>query len=102
MMKRLGFQCRWIRWINTCLKFALVSMLVNGIPTKEFRLPRRLRQENPLAPFLFLIVTKRLAGLVIEASRKGVLEGVCVGNKGVEVKLLQFTDDTIFFSANLR
>ena len=38
-----------------------------------------------------------LARLVREASRKGILEGICVGNKGVEVKLLQFTYDTIFF-----
>jgi len=42
-------------------------------------------------------VAEGLAGLIRKASIKGVLEGFCVGNKGVDVKLLQFVDDTIFF-----
>jgi len=42
-------------------------------------------------------VAKGLASLVREASRIGILEGVSVGKKEVEVKLIQFADDTIFF-----
>jgi len=41
-------------------------------------------------------MTEGLAGLVREATRIGVLEGVRVGQKGVEVSLLQFADDTLF------
>jgi len=37
-----------------------------------------------------------LARLVREATRIGVLEGVRVGQRGVEVSLLQFADDTLF------
>jgi len=46
---------------------------------------------------MFLIATKGLAGLVREASRKSVLEGVKVSHKCVDTKLLQFVDDTLFF-----
>jgi len=74
-----------------------VSLLVNGNLTKEFRSTIRLRQGDPLAPFLFLIVAEGLAGLVREASRVEILEWVIVGKKEVEVKLLQFADDTILF-----
>jgi len=42
-------------------------------------------------------VVEGLAVLVREASRVGILEGVYVGKKEVEVKFLQFADDTIFF-----
>ena len=71
--------------------------MVNGSSTREFRPSRGLRQGDPLAPFLFLIMVEGLAGLFKEASRIGVFEGVTIGNKGVEVKLLQFADDTVFF-----
>jgi len=43
------------------------------------------------------MVTEGLVGLVREASRIGLLEGIFVGYKGVEMKLLQFADDTVFF-----
>jgi len=78
-------------------ELATISVLVNGSPTEEFKLRRGLRQGDPLAPFLFLIVAKGLAGLVGNASRISVLKGVKVGYKDVDVKLLQFTDDTLFF-----
>ena len=97
MMLRLGFDVKWIKWIKMCLNSATVSILINGCPTKEFRPLRGLRQGDPLTPFLFLIVAEGLAGLVREASRIGVIEGVRVGRMRVEVNLLQFVDDTLFF-----
>jgi len=82
MMRRLGFNCRWISWINICLKYVSVSILVNESPTKELRPIRGLRQGDPLDPSLFLIVSEGLAGLVREASRTGILERIIMGNKG--------------------
>jgi len=56
-----------------------------------------LRQGDPLAPFLFLIVVEGLAGLVREAKRASQFIGVEVGIQRVQVDLLQFADDTFFF-----
>ena len=33
MLKRMSFCSRWILWIEGCLKFTSVSVLVNGSPT---------------------------------------------------------------------
>jgi len=82
MMNRLGFNSRWIKWINTCLKSTTVSVLVNDNPIKEFRRIRGLRQGDLLAPFLFLIITEGLIGLVRETSRVGILEGIIEGKNG--------------------
>jgi len=97
MMGRLCFNYMWIYWIKMYLSSATVSVLINGSPTKEFKPRRGLRQGDPLAPFLFLIVVEGLAGLVREATRVGLLDGIGVGSKAFDVKLLQFADDTLFF-----
>jgi len=96
MMNRLGFRPKWINWIKAWHSSATILVLVNGSPTKGFKPRRGLRQSDPLAPFLFIIVAKGLAGLVREASRIGILEGVKVRNKSVEVNLLQFANDMFF------
>jgi len=53
MLGRVGFCDKWISWIKSCLESALVSVLVNGSPSKEFILSKGLWQGDLLAPFSF-------------------------------------------------
>jgi len=96
MLGRMGFHDKWIQWIKGCLVSSSVSVLVNGSLTEEFKPTRGLRQGDPLAPFLFLVVAEGLSGLVRQALRKEVLRGVKVGRNEIECCLLQFADDTLF------
>jgi len=64
---------KWIQWIRACLESATISVLVNGSPTKEFKPSRGLKQGDPIAPFLFLIVAQSLSGLVHQAKSKNLL-----------------------------
>lgn len=56
MMRRLGFCETWMQWIESCLKSARISILVNGSPGQDFVMERGVRQGDPLAPFLYLII----------------------------------------------
>jgi len=47
-----------------------------------------LRQGDPLAPFLFLIVAKGLVGAIREAVEKDLLESVEIGGKSIKVNML--------------
>jgi len=96
MLHRMGFHRNWIRWVQGCLESASVSVLVNDSQTEEFRPFRGLRQGDPMAPFLFLVVAEGLAGLVRSALRENLLRGVKVGRAEVECCMLQFADDTLF------
>ncbi|GLT37028.1 hypothetical protein SLA2020_113700 [Shorea laevis] len=64
MMRRLGFGNKWRMWIKECLQTASVSILVNGSPTDEIKMERGIRQGDPIAPFLFLIVAEGLNVLI--------------------------------------
>jgi len=97
MLGRLGF-CE--KWIKTCLESLSVSVLVNGILTKEFHPEKGLRQGDPLAPFLFLIVTEGLAGVIRIIVKLNLVESLEIGDKKVKVNMLQFADDTLFLCAN--
>jgi len=97
MLRRLSSCPKWIQWIEGCLKSASVSVLVNGSPSAEFIPQRGLRQGDPLAPLLFNIVAEALTELMREAVDKNLFCGFLVGKNNVEVSILQYVDDTIFF-----
>nr|GEX82477.1 hypothetical protein [Tanacetum cinerariifolium] len=46
--------------IRGCLQSSKASVLVNGSPTDEFSFHRGLGQEDPLSPFLFILVMESL------------------------------------------
>ena len=97
MLWRLGFCDLWIRWIKGCLESASISVLVNGSPSREFFPRKGLRQGDPLAPFLFLIVAEGLAGVVRTAEEKKLIDSLEVGKSKVKVNMLQYADDPLFF-----
>lgn len=47
ILKSMGFENKWYKWIESCLKSASVSVLVNGSPTDEFCMSRGVRQGDP-------------------------------------------------------
>ncbi|XP_068461685.1 uncharacterized mitochondrial protein AtMg01250-like [Phaseolus vulgaris] len=81
---KVNYEKAWIEWVRGCLESTTMSVLVNGSPTKEFTPTRGLSQEDPLAPFLFIIVVEGLAGLVRQAIKSNMLGGVKVGRNEVE------------------
>ncbi|GKV34367.1 hypothetical protein SLEP1_g42744 [Rubroshorea leprosula] len=101
MMLRMGFNDAWRKWIQECLQSSMISILINGSPTKQFLVSKSLRQGDPLSPFLFLILAEGLNGLVSSAIEKELYKGVLIGDGEVMVTHLQFADDTIFFGEAL-
>jgi hypothetical protein len=95
-MRRLGFSARWCRWIRACVCCGNLLVLVNGSPTEEVNIQRGLKQGDPLAPFLFLLVVEGLSGLVRSAESRGLYQGFKVGNSGLSISHLQYVHDTLF------
>ncbi|MCI19047.1 RNA-directed DNA polymerase (Reverse transcriptase), partial [Trifolium medium] len=85
MLRRFGFCDKWIGWMRACTFAGNLSVLVNGSPTGEICIQRGLKQGDPLAPFLFLMVVEGLSGVVSKAVELGIFKGLAVGSSPVVI-----------------
>ncbi|GJZ78840.1 putative RNA-directed DNA polymerase [Tanacetum coccineum] len=97
VMRQMGFGSKWRTWIALCLSSASISVMINGSPSNEFKMERGLRQDDPLSPFLFLIVAEALQVCILDACNKGLYNGVSLAGCGANVSLLQYADDALLF-----
>jgi hypothetical protein len=95
MLRRFGFCSKWISWIRACVFSGHLSVLVNGSPTSEINIQRGLKQGDPLAPFLFLLVAEGLSGIIHKAVSLNMYKGFSVGRAGLHISHLQYADDTL-------
>lgn len=71
-----------------------MEVLVNGSATLNFKVGRGLHQGDIMSPFLFLLVTEGLAGLMVNVTQLGEFQAFKVNEK-VKFELMKFVDDTI-------
>ena len=73
MMEKLSFNKRWITLMMLCVTIVSYSILINGAPQGFIRPSRGIRQGDPssLSPFLFLLCTEGLHGLLTQSALRG-------------------------------
>lgn len=100
LMEVLGFGQKWVSWIRACLSSTRMSVLINGAPTKEFSPHKGVRQGDPLAPYLFIMVAELLSRLLSKAREAGWIEGIQVSSDSEAMTHLQYADDTVLIIQN--
>ena len=80
-----------------CVKTVIYSILVNGEPKGLIHPSRGLRQGDPLSPFLFLLCTEGLYGLIKKATSNGDINGFRLCKQGPKLTHLFFADDILLF-----
>nr|GFB45417.1 RNA-directed DNA polymerase, eukaryota [Tanacetum cinerariifolium] len=74
--------------------FFKASILVNGSPTAEFQFHRGLKQGDPLAPFLFILVMKSLHLSFSRAVEAGIFTGIKI-DSSLTLSHHFYADDTV-------
>ena len=97
VMKRVGFTERWITLLMLCVKMISYSILVNGEPKGMIYPTRGICQGDPLSPFLFLLCTEGLNGLINMAENKGNIKGYAFCRYSPRLTHFFFADDSLLF-----
>jgi len=94
-MVRVRMCAKWVAWMKTCVFGGSMFILVNGNPMVEIDIQRGLKQGDPLAPFLFLLVAEGFSGVMRNVVRRNLFKGFKIKNDGMEISHLQYANDTL-------
>ena len=97
VMRRLGFTEKWINLMMLCVRTVSYSILMNGEPKGLIKPSRGIRQGDPLSPFLFLLCTKGLHGLITKVAAQGDIKGYSLCRNSPRLTHLLFGDDNLLF-----
>nr|GEY06562.1 RNA-directed DNA polymerase, eukaryota [Tanacetum cinerariifolium] len=95
VLSKFGFGKRWCEWIHECFRSSRGSVLVNGSPTAEFQFYKGLKQGDPLAPFIFILVMESLHLSFNRVVDAGLFQGIVL-NSSLHLSHLFFADDVVF------
>ncbi|GJU24963.1 RNA-directed DNA polymerase, eukaryota [Tanacetum coccineum] len=95
VLANFGFGLKWRSWIQGCLNSAMGSILVNGSPTSEFKFSKGLKQEDPLSPFLFILIMESLHLSFNNVVNVGLYNGIQI-DESLNLSHLFYVDDVIF------
>ena len=93
----MGFNNKWISLMMNCISSVSYSVLINGVIHGNIIPTRGLRQGDPLSPYLFLLCTEGLTGLIVEAARDKRLSGISICKGSPSITHLLFVDDSVIY-----
>jgi hypothetical protein len=97
VMRKLGFEDRWINLVMSCVQSMSYSVVINGNPVGHIRPTRGIKQGDPISPYLFLLRAKALSALLSKAVHSGTITGIPTSPKGFRISHLFFVDGSLLF-----
>ena len=97
MMRKMGFQDRWISLMMICVNTVSYSVLINGEPKDRIVPSRGPRQGDPIFPYLFLLCAEGLSAMLQRDEFDTNLSGISVCRGAPRISHLLFADDCIVF-----
>lgn len=96
-LQGFGFPPAIVSLIMHGITSTTISLLWNGSKTPEFSPRRRLRQGEPLSPYLFVLCMERLGAMITEEVNRGQWIPIQVSTDGPQISHLFFADDVLLF-----
>ena len=102
VMRKMGFEEKWISLIMQCISSVSYFVLINGEPRCSIHPERGLHQGDPFSPYLYLTCAEGLLAKLKEAELEGKTTSVAISQGGPKITNLCFADDSLLlYRANI-
>lgn len=97
LIKCFGFCSLFSEWIQTILSSTFLSINFNGKSYDYFNCNRRVRQEDPLSPFIYCLVEDVFNRLISKAVDAGSLHLIKAAKNNYMPSHIMYADDILLF-----
>ena len=95
IMKNMGFNDKWLGWIQCIFSSGKSAVLQNGVPGRQFHCKCGVRQGDHLSPLIFVLAADLLQAAINDAFSRGEISLPFPCNSQKDYPVIQYADNTI-------